>query len=426
MNESVASRVAEIRTWWASIPKSKRRAKYLLSEVPVSGSSRTIGTALRELGWEYHGEQRDSNHRYWCPPSKELTPKSEDAAYLRGRMRVLEDELASAQKREITEETVRRKIVGLKDSVESAPVPEWVITPPRPHSSPGVPTLFLSDLHWGEVVHPSQINNVNRYSLKIAHERMDTLINSALVLLGILSPKMDYPGIVVPLGGDMISGNIHEELTATNELGTMPTVVDLFGVLCGVIRALADTFGKVFLPCVTGNHGRDTKKIWAKDRHATSFDWLLYIFLAKHFESDKRIAFLIPDGPDAYYRIFSHKYLLSHGDQFRGGDGMIGALGPIIRGDHKKRSRNTQIDLDYDTLILGHWHQYMHLTRLIVNGTLKGYDEYAYAGNFPFEQPQQALWITHPKHGITYRMPVYVDKAEARRTKTEWVSWGKQ
>lgn len=29
-------------------------------------------------------------------------------------------------------------------------------------------------------------------------------------------------------------------------------------------------------------------------------------------------------------------YLLTHGDQFRGGDGVIGALGPIIRGDHKK------------------------------------------------------------------------------------------
>ena len=99
---------------------------------------------------------------------------------------------------------------------------------------------------------------------------------------------------------------------------------------------------------------------------------------------------------------------------------MIGALGPIIRGDHKKRSRNTQIDLEYDTLLLGHWHSYIHLTRLIVNGTLKGYDEYAYANNFPFEQPQQALWITHPRHGITFRMPVYVEQ-KRQVGKLSWV-----
>jgi hypothetical protein len=113
--------------------------------------------------------------------------------------------------------------------------------------------------------------------------------------------------------------------------------------------------------------------------------------------------------------------LLSHGDQFRGGDGMIGALGPIIRGDHKKRSRNAQIDLEYDTLILGHWHQYIHMRRLIVNGSLKGYDEYAYGNNYPFEPPTQALWMTHPKYGITYRAPVYVDRLR-EPPKTAWVS----
>ena len=100
---------------------------------------------------------------------------------------------------------------------------------------------------------------------------------------------------------------------------------------------------------------------------------------------------------------------------------MIGALGPIIRGDHKKRSRNAQISMEYDTLLLGHWHQYIHLTRLIVNGSLKGYDEYAYTNNFPFEKPQQALWLTHPKYGITYRMPVFVNREQPSKP-TQWIS----
>jgi hypothetical protein len=88
-----------------------------------------------------------------------------------------------------------------------------------------------------------------------------------------------------------------------------------------------------------------------------NFDWLLYQLLAKHFAREPRVQFALPDGPDCLYRVYNHRYLLTHGDQFRGGDGLIGCLGPIVRGDHKKRSRNNQVDQGYDTLLLGHWHQ---------------------------------------------------------------------
>lgn len=353
-------------------------------------------------------------------PGKNLVAH-DDPDILKAEVKRLRAELAAAQDKALTHEAIKRRIVSLAQGVENTATPRWMINTKKGHDGPGVPTLFLSDLHWGEVVHPSQINGVNRYNLEIAHRRMERLAESTVRLLKILSPKMDYPGIVLILGGDMVSGNIHDELATTNEINTMPTVLDLFSRLGSFINTMADTFGNVFLPCVTGNHGRDTHKIWTKDRHHTSFDWLLYCFLAKHFEDDKRVQFLIPDGPDAYFKIYEHRYLLTHGDQFRGGDGMIGALGPIIRGDHKKRSRNAQIDMEYDTMLLGHWHQYIHLTRLIVNGSLKGYDEYAYSNNFGFEPPQQALWLTHPKYRITYRMPVYVDKLRAA-PKTAWVS----
>jgi len=343
---------------------------------------------------------------------------------LKQQVKHLTSELKALTEKTLKEDEIRRRIIGLKDEVNITVPPSWVVETRRQESAPGVPTLFLSDLHWGEVVEPSQINGVNKYNLAIAHQRIRSLVPAALHLLKIISPKMDYPGIVLVLGGDMISGNIHEELTATNELNTMPTVIDLYGVLAWVIEELLKVFPHVFIPSVTGNHGRDTRKIWGKDRHATSFDWLLYMFLAKRFERDKRVTFQIPNGPDAYYKLYDHAYLLTHGDQFRGGDGMIGALGPILRGDHKKRSRNAQIDMEYDTMLMGHWHQYIHHNRVIVNGSLKGYDEYAYSNNFGFEVPQQALWLTHQKYGITYRMPVMVDRAR-EPAKTVWASVGK-
>lgn len=335
---------------------------------------------------------------------------------------LLKGQLRAAQNAALDQAAVRREIVKLTDAACTS-TPSWATTVQKNKGgSPGVPTLFLSDLHWGEVVSPAQINGVNAYNVDVAKQRLHDTAETTVRLLRILSPTLDYPGIVIPLGGDMISGNIHDELAATNEFNTMPTILDLYGELCGLLSYMADTFGAVFVPCVSGNHGRDTKKMWNKDRHATSFDWLLYCLLAKHFEGDNRLTFLVPDAPDARYRVYGHRYHLVHGDAYRGGDGLIGSLGPITRGDHKTRSRNNQIDLGYDTMLLGHFHQYMHLTRFIVNGSLKGYDEYAYNNSFGFEVPQQALWVTHPTHGITYRMPVKLAPERAAEGKLPpWV-----
>lgn len=369
--------------------------------------------------------------RYWTAerqgikPSVESNIKPEPSLMdklfeANDKIRQLEASIAAQAKEELSAEYIKKQIIGLRDSKPK--IPSWTIKKQSKKSQAGIPTLFASDWHWGEIVDPNQINGVNEYNIAIAQDRAKAMIEKATDLLKNHVAHSDYPGIVFVLGGDMVSGDIHEELMATNEMEIMPTVLDLFGVLTWCVNTLANEFGQVFVPCVSGNHGRNTHKIRAKGRNFTSFDWLLYQFLSKRFEDDDRIVFHIPDGSDAYYSVYGHKYLLTHGDQFRGGDGVIGALGPIIRGDHRKRSRNAQIDMEYDTMLLGHWHQLIQLERLIVNGSLKGYDEYAYQNNFGFEPPRQALWLTHPEHGITFSMPVYVDRKH-RATSKEWISW---
>lgn len=341
---------------------------------------------------------------------------------LKDEIRTLKAQIASFNRETLDAKYIREKIIKLAE--QPVRVPTWLLNNKAPKSAPGVPTLLASDWHWGEVVDPAQIGGVNEYSLKTAHDRAKRMINNTIDLLNNHMVNPSYPGIVFALGGDMITGDIHEELVATNEREVMPTVVDLWGVLAWCIETLADKFGRVFVPCVSGNHGRNTKKIRAKGRNFTSFDWLLYTFLAKRFEGDARVTFYIPDGADALYSVYGHRYLLTHGDQFRGGDALIGPLGPIVRGDHRKRARNMQINADYDTIVMGHWHQLMQTQKFIVNGSLIGYNEYAYNNNYGFEPPRQALWITHPERGITFHMPVQVDGKKAV-TDQPWIQWGK-
>lgn len=347
--------------------------------------------------------------------------REQAVAYLKGRVRELEAKVAEAGQEALDTSVVKHAIIGLAQA--EPVVPAWLNkAAARPHAGV-VPVVFLSDWHWGEVVDPTQINGVNLFNLDVAHQRAELLVQKTKSVLREQIKDAEYPGIIVALGGDMVSGDIHEELSETNDKPMMPIVLDLWGVLIKVISDFADEFGRVFVPAVTGNHGRTSRKPKAKNRVYTNFDWLVYQMLAKHFEGDDRVTFLIPDGPDALFSVYGHRYLLTHGDQFRGGDGMIGALGPITRGNHKKQSRNAAIDQGYDTLMIGHWHQYIPMRHLVVNGSLKGYDEYANANNFGYEPAIQSLWLSHPEMGITMHMPLYLDSDRRKGAGTSWVSW---
>lgn len=79
-------------------------------------------------------------------------------------------------------------------------------------------------------------------------------------------------------------------------------------------------------------------------------------------------------------------------------------------------------------MLIGHWHTYVprgDSIPVIVNGTLKGYDEYARLGmRVPYTRPSQALWFVHEKYGITAQWQIYLDKL--RKTDNEWLRFQKR
>lgn len=404
------------------MPQPKTPAALLAATVRAVAEHGSQVAAARALGISrgtLQGRVREAKTR---GITVDAAPSGNGTATATDRIFELESQLKTLRSNTITDEYVERKILKLSAAIDGATPPAWLTKIPRAAGSPGVPIALWSDWHWGEVVDPRQINNVNAFNLEIAHQRARRLVERTIYLLRSHVVKPKYPGIVVCLGGDMVTGDIHDELTETNDAPIMPTVVDLFGVLSWALRTLADEFGRVLVVGVTGNHGRNTKKPRAKNRNFTNFDWLLYRFLASAFEGDNRVSFQIPDGPDALFRVYGVRYLLTHGDQTRGGDGIIGPIGPITRGHKRKAARNSAIDLAYDVMLCGHWHTEFHSARTIVNGTLKGYDEYANAQNFDFEPPRQLLWLTHREHGITLRMTVHLDAPKAAEARP-WVAW---
>ena len=340
------------------------------------------------------------------------------------RIKVLTAQLKEAHRESLSSERIREEIFNL--SALPVPIPEWVANSSAVAGAPGVPSTMWSDWHTGERVDRTEVAGVNEFNLEIAERRIKLLVERIVDLCIYHLSSPEYPGIVVNLGGDMISGDdLHDELTQTNEMRTAPTLVWLLGQLIRAIETVAEKFGRVFLPSVVGNHGRMGKKPRSKQRVHTSYEWLLYTMLEQRFAGDERVRFYIPGETDAHYSVVGHRYLLTHGDALgvKGGDGIIGALGPILRGTVKLHGSEAQIGRDFDTVVMGHWHQYLPLPGVIVNGTLKGYDEYARLFlRARYQPPIQALWWTHPKRGVTFQVPIYLED-QVTVNQSDWVRW---
>lgn len=352
------------------------------------------------------------------------TPVTDDLAAAKTKIKLLEKEIESIERINDDAAQIRRVIYELAKPVPEPP--KWVL---QPHGGglSGVPMMLWSDWHWGEVVRPAEVGGVNEFNRKIAKLRLKKLVESSINLCFNHMTNPQYPGIVICLGGDMISGNIHEELRDTNDGYIQQTLLELQEELITALLLMAENFGKVFIPCVVGNHGRMSHKPRMKGRVYESFEWNLYCQLERHFKRDKRFQFLVPEETDAYFTVLGHRFLLTHGDSLgvNGGDGIIGCLGPIARGAFKVGRSEKQIGRDFDTMLIGHWHTYVprgDAVPVIVNGALKGYDEYARLGlRVAYTRPSQALWFVHEKYGITAQWQIYLDKL--RKTDNEWLKF---
>lgn len=348
--------------------------------------------------------------------------------HLQDQVNRLRNELKAVARDNLEAEQIRETIFKLA-GVTAAP-PDWLVTLKSGTSITGVPSTIWSDWHLGETVTLAETNGVNEFNLKVAERRIRRLVERTVALCFRHMTSPSYPGIVVNLIGDIVSGDIHQELQETNVDQLFPVILWARDRIIWALRVLADHFGKVFVACAPGNHGRMTKRPQAKRYVVKNADWLIYCLVERYFAEigDSRVQFSIPATGQCRYNVFNHRYVALHGDDLgvKGGDGIIGAIGPIMRGEIKVHHSEAQIGRDYDTLLMGHWHQMLWLPRAIVNNSLKGYDEFARRMlRAPATAPGQALWFTHPTRGITAQWEIKLEDRIVDQTPA-WVSWERE
>lgn len=310
----------------------------------------------------------------------------------------------TAEKKELQQQ------LGLYQSLSQAPIapPRWTVKPSKGGHA-GIIAAQFTDTHFDEVVRPEAVLGLNAYNREIALLRLKRWVEKVIVLPREYVTGIRLEGLKILATGDIFSGDIHAELKQSNEDHLLGSVLFWIEHVIGALETFATEYPAVDVDCVVGNHGRLTEKPVYKGRAQTNIEWLFWhVVRARLADRGSSITIRISDSMDHNVPIYGRNHLISHGDQFKGGTGISGAFAPLMLGTHRKGRRQDAAGTPMDTLVIGHFHQVIDLPGLIVGGSMKGYDEYAFGLNLRPEEAAQMAWITTPERGKTFALPVYL------------------
>lgn len=337
------------------------------------------------------------------PPPREVR----DAAFFRKQAADLARKLDEAQH-------VAEQLAGIRR--ETVHPPEWML-----HSADGGSRSSLivhtSDWHAGEVVNPGEIEGMNSYGPRIMQERLHRLFSAACEIGMRWMDGAECDGVLLTLGGDLISGDIHEELLRTNALLSNAQVKLVVETAEAGIRLLLETYRHVHVAAVPGNHGRQTHKTTAKLSAGLSYDILAADMLRDRFRNDDRVTWQIAHGPDVRVPLYGRTILVTHGDKMGtgGGQGFAGPVLPIIRGANKVKLQSLSANLGCDLILSGHYHTSAAPPGILANGSVVGYSEFGNQIRAAVEPPKQWLARFSHKWGLCERLDVQLDEAPRQR-----------
>lgn len=255
--------------------------------------------------------------------------------------------------------------------------------------------VLLSDWHGGEVVKLAETGGLNEFNFAILEQRVEN-IEKALLAFKRVRPALT--GLDLWCLGDMVSGNIHDEIAQTNEFPIAEQSVRVGQLLAGLIARLAPHYPEIWVGGVPGNHGR-TQKPHASKRVFDSWDWIAYQLARAMTSQIENVRWEIPDAGMIVREIAGRKVLLFHGDGIK--SSMPGVpWGGVMRRTNELTKQYASMGINLDGFALGHFHQLNVVqSRIFMNGSAVGTNEYGVKNFGGGEPPRQLLLTWDEKRG---------------------------
>lgn len=373
---------------------------------------RTAASALKMAKGTIDSWWSNNSHRFppfsptICDEADPIAPRetrteTRDAAFWKTRCASLSKDLDAAER-------MAEELAGLHHI--SPRQINWALPEPG-RKGKSVVGLLLSDMHMGEVIDTDEVSGINTFNPDICRARVRRFFTAACHVGSRLVSDTECKGALLALGGDMISGDIHEELRMTNALTSHEQCEAAIEEISAGIRVLLEAFGRVHVVSVPGNHSRVTHKPTAKLYSRASYDTHIAKMVAKEFVSDDRAQFQFGSDKDQVVNVFGFEHFITHGDKIgtKGGMGFAGPLLPILRGTKKIEAQQASIGRKPDYIWHGHYHTTANAGNVLSNGSVPGYSEYASDLRASVEPPQQWLAILHSHWGMRERVPIQLE-----------------
>ena len=315
---------------------------------------------------------------------KKIATHKAEAAYYK---KLYTKSLATNAQTELLADMIRDSIPGFaKNSVVTQRKP----TEHPKGDTPQAIVAPLTDTHIGEFIDTDQMIGLNTYDFNIFNNRLYGWANQVITLSGLRKNSVDIPELVVPMLGDMISGDIHEELSNTNLANCMMQMIRGANLIAQALMFMAPHFSKVRVPCVVGNHGRMTRKPPMKDKFM-DWDYLMYQWIAALCKNQPNIEFHIPRSYLTVFAVCNRYILAMNGDAVSG----AGSMASIMKVMTNLRSvlqyktilepeagvPEAQIAEHFDSVMIGHFHRVDELDigtgTAHICGCMKGAEEFA-------------------------------------------------
>lgn len=265
---------------------------------------------------------------------------------------------------------------------------------------------IASDWHSEERVKPSQVNDLNEFTLEVAERRIELFFQNTLKLVKAKRKDIKIDTLVLALLGDFFSGNIHEDVMESAQLGPAEACVWVFErVHRGIKFLLKNSDLKIIIPCHSGNHARITKGQRIANEAGNSQEYLSYHFLARQFADEPRVEFRISEGYHSYLHVGGFKIRFHHGHWLKYSGGVGGLYIPV----HKKIAKwneGRRADLD----VFGHYHQLIFAPQFICNGSLIGHAPYGIYVGATYQKPKQAFFLVHhQRQEVIDQCPIWLE-----------------
>jgi hypothetical protein len=269
--------------------------------------------------------------------------------------------------------------------------------------SPVSCVLHLTDWHIGMTQVKDEIEGFNMFNFEVGTDRVLTQLPKAL-LDWITIQRLGYKieNLVVLVTGDLISGDIHKELTTTNEFPTPVQTAKAGYLLAEFLQLLAPHFKEITVHFISAdNHSRLTKKPQAKEEGYNTLNYLVGTIADQALNGHNNIFFNIYPQYFKSVKVENTRYLITHGHNIQGWAGFPWYGVERQVGREAVKRMNAPDWTKFDKLVLGHFHTPLNHPRYMVGGSLSGTDAYDHKAGRE-SNPCQCAWLVHPQHGDNF------------------------